>query len=50
MTSDAFGQISQGKINILRQATFGIGPDAQNPQVVATTVMLPHYVKDTSTG
>lgn len=50
MTSDAFGQINQGKINILRQATFGIGPDLQSPHAGVTSVTLPHYVKDASAG
>lgn len=42
MTGDAFGQISQGKINILRHATLGLGPDVQSPPADATQVTLPH--------
>lgn len=50
MTSDAFGQISQGKISILRHATLGVGPDLQTPDARAAEVTLPHRINDSSAG
>ena len=50
MTADAFGQFSQGRITILREATLGIGPDTPIPHAGATTVTLPHRVEDSSAG
>lgn len=48
MTGDAFGQISQGKITVLRDATLATGPDAHRPPADATPIKLPHYFKETS--
>ena len=50
MTGDAFGQISQGKINILRQATLGLGPDIPNTPADAQQVVLPHRTHDIVSG
>jgi signal transduction histidine kinase len=50
MTSDAFGQISQGKISILHQATMGLGPDLETPPAWATEVTLPHRTEDSRAG
>jgi signal transduction histidine kinase len=50
MTGDAFGQISQGKINILRHATLGLGPDIQTASADAQAVVLPHRTHDIAAG
>jgi len=48
MTSDAFGQISQGKISIFRTAIMGIDPDLETPAKGATLVNLPHRVENST--
>jgi signal transduction histidine kinase len=42
MTGDAFGQISHGKINIVRHATLNLGPHIQSAPPDAQHVTLPH--------
>lgn len=49
MTADAFGQISQGKIAVFRDATLATGPDAGSlGEAAATSVTLPHRIEDHS--
>lgn len=51
MTADAFGQISQGKITVLRYATLATGRDARSlAEAAATSVTLPHRIQDRSAG
>ncbi|MGV1045418.1 sensor histidine kinase [Limnohabitans sp.] len=50
MTGDAFGQISQGKINILRHAMLGLGPEIQSAPATAQQVTLPHRTHDIASG
>ena len=50
MTSDAFGRVSEGKINILREATLGLRPDMDPTPAGSEQVTLPHRPADNSIG
>jgi signal transduction histidine kinase len=50
MTSDAFGKVSEGKITLLREATFGLGPDTGTAPDGFEKVTLPHRPENKNIG
>jgi signal transduction histidine kinase len=50
MSADAFGMVSQGKIQVLRQATLGLGPELEAVPDGAVQTSLPHRIEDANVG